>query len=107
MAITSGMVLVTPSELQAAAEKAHARITDCDAMLERINSIVSASESFWLGQGGEAAREACSGAIKSARVALEDFREYPKDLLAYQGLYSEVIAQTEARAKEITEFNLS
>lgn len=107
MAITAGTILVDLQELQEKAELAHRRISDCDAALERIGRTLASTDSFWRGAAATSARDKCDAAVSSSRKALDDFKEYPKELLAYQGLYSEVIAQTEAKAAGISEYELS
>ena len=106
MAISSGTILVSPQELQSKAELAYQRIADCSAALDRIAKTIGASDSYWQGDAGDAARVACDAVVKNARAALEELKGYPKDLLEYQGLYSEVIACTESLASEIEEYTL-
>lgn len=106
MTISSGTILVSPQELQSKAELAYQRIADCSAALDKIAKTIGASDSYWQGEAGDAARAACDVVVKNARAALEELKGYPKDLLEYQSLYSEVIARTEHLANEIEEYTL-
>lgn len=107
MAISSGTVLVSTQELLSKAELAYQRIADCDTALDRIAKTIGASDSYWQGDAGDAARVACDAVVKNARTALEELKGYPKDLLKYQKIYSAVITRTESVVNGIEEYVLA
>ncbi len=107
MTVTSGTILVSPQELQEKAELAYGRIADCSSALDKISRTLAASDSYWQGDAGDAARLVCNAVVQDARDALEELKGYPKDLLAYQGLYSEVIFRTESLANAVSDYTLA
>ena len=106
MAYDFGTVVADPVVLQDAAEKAHACIRDYRDGVAAITKLVSASSSYWQGEAAEAFRQVYQTELAKAERALESFEEYPKDLLAYAGIYSEVIDETQRQADSVTSFEM-
>lgn len=96
-----GVVKVDSAELKAKAEDAYQKIRQYQETVEQMSSLVSASSSYWGGEAGEMYREVLRLQINTAKELLETYKNYPKELLEYAGIYSEVIAQTESLAESI------
>lgn len=96
-----GTVKVNSEELKAKAEDAYVKIGQYKETLEQVTSTIAASSSYWTGSAGDLFREALSLQISEMQEALEEYRKYPKELLQYAGIYSEVIMQTESLAEAV------
>lgn len=51
-------------------------------------------------------REVLKNQIESVKAALEEMAQYPKELLAYAGLYSETMSQSNSLAESIISLQL-
>lgn len=107
MATTSfGTLAVDPEVLVQTAEDAFRSIARYREGLDAITDLIRSSDGVWRGEGGEAFRSVYEAELKAALDALDEFEQYPKDLLAYFGLYSEVIASADAQADSIEIFKM-
>lgn len=101
-----GTVKVDAAILQEKAEEAFAKIQVYQSGLEQIRSLIQGSAGFWAGQAGDLYRESMQNQISNAMEILQEFSEYPKDLLNYAGIYSETISKTESIAASIETLQL-
>lgn len=101
-----GMLKVSPEQLMASAELAFKNIGACRDALEMISSTIVSTASYWQGDGAEAARETYASQASTSLDALNELATYPKELLQYHGLYSEVIAATQRQVQEISDYTL-
>ena len=51
-------------------------------------------------------REVLKKQMQIVEGALEEYAEYPKELLAYAGIYSETIANTEELAQSVSDLKM-
>lgn len=105
-AATFGTLAVDPEVLVQTAEDAFRSIARYREGLDAITNLVKSSDDVWKGEGGETFRKVYETELKAALDALEEFERYPKDLLEYFGLYSEVIASADAQASGIEIFKM-
>lgn len=101
-----GIVRVDNEVLLKTGEEAWQQLKTCYDALERIQTSVEASGSFWIGQAGDLYREVLKNQIESVKAALEEMAQYPKELLAYAGLYSETMSQSNSLAESIISLQL-
>lgn len=101
-----GTVRVNSEELKAKAEDAYMKINQYQETLEQMSSAVTASSAYWTGRGGDMFREVLKNQMSIIEGILEAYKEYPKELLEYAGIYSEVISQTESLAESVKDFNM-
>lgn len=102
-----GNLKVDTAELKLKAEEAHKNIQKYREALNNISTAVKASESFWVGEAGDLYRSILETQMELIKEAFEIYSEYPKDLLEFAGIYSEVILETTNKAEEIESFKMS
>lgn len=100
-AIKFGTVKVDDAQLKSKAEDAFTKIQGYQRAVESIFSIVTASASHWEGRAGDLYRDILKAQKSEIGDVLTEYANYPKELLAYAGIYSEVIVNTEQKAEEI------
>lgn len=101
-----GTVRVDAGVLQTKGEEAYQKIQAYSTALERINSLIKDSGRFWKGEAGSLYRASMQNQIANAMEILQEFAEYPKELLQYAGIYSETISRTEALAESVETLQL-
>lgn len=101
-----GTVRVDDEVLLRKGEEAWQQLKNCYDTLDRIQASVEAGSSFWMGQAGDLYREVLKKQIQSVKAALEELAQYPRELLAYAGLYSETISQSNSLAESILSLQL-
>lgn len=101
-----GTVKVDAEILRAKGEEAFVKLQTYQGGLEQIHSLIQDSGRFWGGKAGDLYRLSMQNQITNAMEILQEFSEYPKDLLGYAGIYSETISRTEALAESIDTLQL-
>ena len=108
MASTSyGTLSVDPEVLVQTAEDAFVSIRRYREGLDAITKLIQSSDSIWKGEGGDTYRSVYMEELKAAEDALATYKKYPEELLAYFGLYSEVIATANTQADSIEIFQMA
>lgn len=101
-----GTVKVDAAILQEKGEEAFLKLQTYQRELEQIHSVIQDSGRFWIGKAGDLYRASMQNQVANAMEILQEFSEYPKELLRYAGIYSETISQTEALAESIETLQL-
>ena len=101
-----GNVKVDTEELLAKADKSWLQIRSYQDCLNKIRQEVDGSASYWQGKAGDMYREVLKKQMQIVEGALEEYAEYPKELLAYAGIYSETIANTEELAQSVSDLKM-
>ena len=96
-----GTVKVNTEELKTKGEDAWQKIREYQAVLEQMEQAVNASSAYWSGKAGDTYSKVLKLQMQEVQEALEAYSSYPKELLEYAGIYSEVIAQTESAADSV------
>ncbi len=105
MANDFGRVTADPEVLRGAAEEASSRIAAYRSSVGAVARLVDSSSGFWKGEAAEAYRSVFANELAKAYQALDEFAQYPVDLLSYAGVYSEAISQAQSIVQEIAEFD--
>lgn len=93
-----GTVKVNTEELKTKGEDAWQKIREYQAVLEQMEQAVNASSAYWSGKAGDTYRKVLKLQMQEVQEA---YSSYPKELLEYAGIYSEVVAQTESAADSV------
>lgn len=101
-----GTVKVDTEILRGKGEEAFIKLQTYQNELERIDSLIQDSGRFWRGKAGELYRLSMKNQIADAMEILQEFSEYPRELLNYAGIYSETVSRTEALAESIDTLQL-
>lgn len=104
--IIGGKVKVSPEDLKAKAEEAVKRIENYRTALNNMAKQMEGSTSYWKGKGGDAFRNDFRTKKTQLDQAIKELDNYPKELLKYVGIYSDVVASTTQTAESINELNL-
>ena len=97
-----GNVKVDAEMLRAKGEDAWQKVRQYREMLAQIRTAVDGTGSFWHGKAADLYRDVLKRQMQTVDEALAVYAEYPKELLAYAGVYSETIARTEQVAGSVS-----
>ena len=101
-----GDVKVSNPVLKEKAEDAYRKIKIYKEALDRMKKSLENSDAFWIGKGGEAFRGRFDTEYEKAKTAIEEYEEYPKELLRYVGIYSEVMQETNSKAESLESYHM-
>ena len=104
--VVGGKVKVSPEDLKAKAEEAMKRIENYRTALNNMAKQMEGSNAYWKGKGGDAFRNDFRTKKAQLDQAIKELDNYPKELLKYEGIYSEVVTTTTQAAESINELNL-
>ncbi len=80
-------VKVSGEALKTAAENAQSRINKMIRVFESIDQLVARSSSYWIGEAGDAHRQAYESRKDEIQTALTRLKEHPADLLSMASVY--------------------
>lgn len=101
-----GNVKVNTEMLRAKGEDAWLKIRQYREALSQIRTAVEGTGAFWQGKAADLYRDVLKRQMQTVDEALEAYAEYPKELLAYAGIYSETIARTEQLAESVSDLQM-
>lgn len=101
-----GVVKVEPNELKSKAEEVYNNIKTYENAMNNISDFIKSSRNYWVGDAGELLRQVFSYEEQEIDCVIEQFKDYPKQLLEYAGIYSETIKNAEETVSSINDFNM-
>lgn len=96
-----------PAVLIETAEAAFRQIAAYREGLEAISKLIMSSESFWVGEAGDAYRAVFKAELSKVEETLDEYAAYPAELLEYHQLYSDVIAKAAEHADSVSDFQMA
>lgn len=82
-----GQLTVTPEELDAQATAVEAKLSVMKELFEDVNTLVSGTESYWIGMAGDAHRESYHSRMDGIQEMLRRYEEHVRDLRRMAGVY--------------------
>lgn len=108
MAISDfGTISVDPEVLRETAEAAFRQIEAYRRGLESLSKLIESSGDFWTGEAGDAYRQVFRTELALVEEKLDVYAAYPRELLAYAGVYSKAIEEAKGHAEKPSTFTMA